>query len=94
MTDASAGRRSVHDDQRPHGSASGGTAAPALSRPRLEHRPLRADLFHHAAGGHDVLGLADLRRVRTSREPFQWLLSGLPFAATLLAILVVHEFGH
>src|SRR5438034_8053570 len=31
---------------------------------------------------------------RTSREPFQWLLSGLPFAATLLAILVVHEFGH
>jgi membrane-associated protease RseP (regulator of RpoE activity) len=31
---------------------------------------------------------------RTSREPFQWILSGLPFAATLLAILVVHEFGH
>src|SRR2546423_8870391 len=31
---------------------------------------------------------------RTSREPFQWMLSGLPFAATLLAILVVHEFGH
>src|SRR6184192_886568 len=24
---------------------------------------------------------------RTSREPFQWLLSGLPFAATLLAII-------
>src|SRR5205823_3271961 len=31
---------------------------------------------------------------RTAREPFQWMLSGLPFAATLLAILVVHEFGH
>jgi membrane-associated protease RseP (regulator of RpoE activity) len=31
---------------------------------------------------------------RTSREPLEWMLSGLPFAATLLAILVVHEFGH
>jgi membrane-associated protease RseP (regulator of RpoE activity) len=31
---------------------------------------------------------------RTSHEPFRWMLSGLPFAATLLAILVVHEFGH
>ena len=31
---------------------------------------------------------------RTSREPFEWMLSGLPFAATLLGILVVHEFGH
>jgi membrane-associated protease RseP (regulator of RpoE activity) len=31
---------------------------------------------------------------RVSREPFAWMLSGVPFAATLLCILVVHEFGH
>jgi membrane-associated protease RseP (regulator of RpoE activity) len=31
---------------------------------------------------------------RTSREPLAWMLSGVPFAATLLGILVVHEFGH
>lgn len=31
---------------------------------------------------------------RESREPFAWILSGVPFAATLLGILVVHEFGH
>ncbi|HEV8585689.1 MAG TPA: site-2 protease family protein [Methylomirabilota bacterium] len=31
---------------------------------------------------------------RLSREPLAWMLSGVPFAATLLGILVVHEFGH
>src|SRR2546422_450438 len=31
---------------------------------------------------------------RASREPLPWMLSGVPFAATLLGILVVHEFGH
>jgi len=31
---------------------------------------------------------------RASREPLGWMLSGVPFAATLLGILVVHEFGH
>jgi membrane-associated protease RseP (regulator of RpoE activity) len=31
---------------------------------------------------------------RRSPAPFEWMLSGVPFAATLLGILVVHEFGH
>jgi membrane-associated protease RseP (regulator of RpoE activity) len=31
---------------------------------------------------------------RRSTEGIAWVLSGLPFAATLLGILVVHEFGH
>jgi membrane-associated protease RseP (regulator of RpoE activity) len=31
---------------------------------------------------------------RDSATPLLWLLSGVPFAATLLGILVVHEFGH
>jgi membrane-associated protease RseP (regulator of RpoE activity) len=31
---------------------------------------------------------------RASPAPLEWLLSGVPFAATLLSILVVHEFGH
>ena len=31
---------------------------------------------------------------RRSPEELAWVLSGVPFAATLLTILVVHEFGH
>ena len=31
---------------------------------------------------------------RRSTEDLGWVLSGVPFAATLLGILVVHEFGH
>jgi membrane-associated protease RseP (regulator of RpoE activity) len=31
---------------------------------------------------------------RAAPEPLAWMLSGVPFAATLLGILVVHEFGH
>jgi membrane-associated protease RseP (regulator of RpoE activity) len=31
---------------------------------------------------------------RRSPDELAWVLSGLPFAATLLGILVVHEFGH
>jgi membrane-associated protease RseP (regulator of RpoE activity) len=31
---------------------------------------------------------------RRSPAPFEWMLAGVPFAATLLGILVVHEFGH
>jgi membrane-associated protease RseP (regulator of RpoE activity) len=31
---------------------------------------------------------------RRSTAPLAWMLSGVPFAATLLGILVVHEFGH
>jgi membrane-associated protease RseP (regulator of RpoE activity) len=31
---------------------------------------------------------------RQSASPLAWMVSGVPFAATLLAILVVHEFGH
>lgn len=31
---------------------------------------------------------------RRSTDELSWVLSGLPFAATLLGILVVHEFGH
>jgi membrane-associated protease RseP (regulator of RpoE activity) len=31
---------------------------------------------------------------RRSTDDLTWVLSGVPFAATLLGILVVHEFGH
>src|SRR5688500_2059789 len=31
---------------------------------------------------------------RRSTDELAWVLSGVPFAATLLGILVVHEFGH
>ena len=39
-------------------------------------------------------GSATFDAYRLSRAPFEWMLSGVPFAATLLGILVVHEFGH
>src|SRR5690349_21572481 len=44
--------------------------------------------------GTGFVGSPTFDAYRMSREPFMWILSGVPFAATLLAILVVHEFGH
>src|SRR5690242_8743366 len=39
-------------------------------------------------------GSAVFDAFRDSPTPFVWMLSGVPFAVTLLGILVVHEFGH
>src|SRR6266513_1470581 len=44
--------------------------------------------------GTSVVGSPTFDADRTAREPLMWILSGVPFAATLLGILVVHEFGH
>src|SRR5437867_1039122 len=44
--------------------------------------------------GTSFIGSPTFDAYRASREPLTWILSGVPFAATLLGILVVHEFGH
>src|SRR5207248_1700400 len=44
--------------------------------------------------GTSFVGSPTFDAYRTAREPLMWILSGVPFAATLLGILVVHEFGH
>ena len=44
--------------------------------------------------GTSFIGSPTFDAYRASREPLMWILSGVPFAATLLGILVVHEFGH
>jgi membrane-associated protease RseP (regulator of RpoE activity) len=50
--------------------------------------------FTTLLAGTGFVGSPTFDAYRTSREPFMWILSGVPFAATLLGILVVHEFGH
>jgi Zn-dependent protease len=44
--------------------------------------------------GTSFFGSPTFDAYRASPEPLRWMLSGVPFAATLLGILVVHEFGH
>jgi Peptidase family M50 len=44
--------------------------------------------------GVRVFGSPTFDAFRDSPSPFIWMLSGVPFAGTLLAILIVHEFGH
>src|SRR6266513_1280086 len=44
--------------------------------------------------GTSFVGSPTFDAYRTAREPLMWILSGVPFAATLLGILVVHDCGH
>ena len=50
--------------------------------------------FTTLLAGTGFVGSPFFDAYRSSREPLMWMLSGVPFAATLLGILVVHEFGH
>src|SRR5205085_11396729 len=43
--------------------------------------------------GTSFIGSPTFDAYRASREPLTWILSGEAFAARLLGILVVHEFG-
>jgi membrane-associated protease RseP (regulator of RpoE activity) len=44
--------------------------------------------------GRTFAGSPTFDRFQASAAPLEWMLSGVPFAVTLLGILVVHEFGH
>src|SRR5262249_40257142 len=72
--------------------------------PRRRHRRARGLIWNVVLfwltgltpllGGPMFSGSPTFDAYRASREPLAWMLSGVPFAATLLGILVVHEFGH
>jgi membrane-associated protease RseP (regulator of RpoE activity) len=74
--------------------------APPRPRPRPQRGPLVNVLLFVATclttllAGTGSHGSPTFDAFRDSPSPLVWLLSGVPFAATLLAILVVHEFGH
>ena len=69
--------------------------APARSRPLLNVALfLLTCLTTLLAGAARFSGSPTFDPLRESTQPLVWILSGVPFAATLLAILVVHELGH
>jgi membrane-associated protease RseP (regulator of RpoE activity) len=68
-------------------------------RPRRSRALLNLALFLATClttllAGTAFVGSPTFDAFRRSPEELGWVLSGVPFAATLLAILVVHEFGH
>ena len=77
-----------------------GHAPIAVRRPAPASRPLLSvALFLLTCvttllAGTAFSGSATFDAFRRSPEELAWVLSGVPFAATLLGILVVHEFGH
>src|SRR2546423_12096793 len=81
-------------------STSGHALRVAAPRRRRERGPVwNAVLFLLTClttllAGTSFIGSPTFDAYRASREPLMWILSGVPFAATLLGILVVHEFGH
>jgi membrane-associated protease RseP (regulator of RpoE activity) len=74
--------------------------APPRPRHRAERGPIVNVLLFVATclttllAGTSSHGSPMFDAFRESPTPLVWLLSGVPFAATLLGILVVHEFGH
>jgi membrane-associated protease RseP (regulator of RpoE activity) len=83
-------------------TATNGHALPRPPAPRARHArgPLtNVVLFGLTClttllAGTNFAGSPTFDAYRASPEPLSWMLSGVPFAATLLGILLVHEFGH
>jgi membrane-associated protease RseP (regulator of RpoE activity) len=78
---------------------SNGHAAMLPPRPRPSRPLVNAALFLLTClttllAGTAFSGSPTFDAFRRSTEDLGWVLSGVPFAATLLGILVVHEFGH
>lgn len=67
---------------------------PAPSRPVLNLALFLLTCVTTLLAGTAFSGSPTFDAFRRSPEELAWVLSGLPFAATLLGILVVHEFGH
>lgn len=68
------------------------TVAP--SRPLLNAALFLVTCFTTLLAGTAFSGSPTFDAFRRSSDDLGWVLSGVPFAATLLGILVVHEFGH
>ena len=83
--------RGVH----PNGHVAVAAARPARSRPLVNAALFMLTcLTTLLAGASRFSDSPTFDPLRESAQPLVWILSGVPFAATLLAILVVHELGH
>lgn len=80
----------VHD----HGHATVVERRPSPSRPFVNVVLFLLTCVTTLLAGTAFSGSPTFDAFRRSTESVAWVLSGLPFAATLLGILVVHEFGH
>ena len=67
---------------------------PAASRPLVNVALFLLTCITTLLAGTSFSGSPTFDAFRRSPEDVAWVLSGVPFAATLLCILVVHEFGH
>jgi len=67
---------------------------PAPSRPVVNLALFLVTCFTTLLAGTAFSGSPTFDAFRRSPDDLAWVLSGVPFAATLLGILVVHEFGH
>lgn len=67
---------------------------PAPSRPLVNVALFLLTCVTTLLAGTSFAGSPTFDAFRRSPEDLSWVLSGVPFAATLLGILVVHEFGH
>src|SRR5687767_8301859 len=84
------------DDGELHGNGHGTVAMgrPAPSRPLLNLVLFLLTCLTTLLAGTAFSGSPTFDAFRRSTDELAWVLSGVPFAATLLGILVVHEFGH
>lgn len=67
---------------------------PAPSRPLVNVALFLLTCLTTLLAGTAFSGSPTFDAFRRSTDDLAWVLSGVPFAATLLGILVVHEFGH
>jgi membrane-associated protease RseP (regulator of RpoE activity) len=88
--DAFAGNGGVHAN----GHAAVAVPPPKVSRPIWNVVLFLFTCVTTLLAGTAFSGSPTFDAFRRSPEDLSWVLSGLPFAATLLGILVVHEFGH
>ena len=84
----------ARDDIHANGHAAVTLRRPAASRPLVNVALFLLTCVTTLLAGTSFSGSPTFDAFRRSPEDVAWVLSGVPFAATLLGILVVHEFGH
>jgi membrane-associated protease RseP (regulator of RpoE activity) len=84
----------VADDVHTNGHVAMAVGRPAPSRPLVNVALFLLTCATTLLAGTAFSGSPTFDAFRRSPEDISWVLSGVPFAATLLGILVVHEFGH
>jgi membrane-associated protease RseP (regulator of RpoE activity) len=82
------------DDIHANGHVALTVRRPGASRPFVNVALFLLTCMTTLLAGTSFSGSPTFDAFRRSPEDLAWVLSGVPFAATLLGILVVHEFGH